>query len=512
MPHVINRRIGAAILVSTVAGAATLLPSPQAVASHPGGCLTELAAVDVGIEANGMAVDPVTGDLYVVADSAVRVDVLDGDTLAPIDSITLPGTSISFVALDQAAGRMYVTSFSGDATYVVNLATEAVVATLATPNPYDVAIDLVHDRLYVAGQNSVVSVFDTATNLPAGTLAVGGDSIGIVVDSARNRVMVADFTNSTLDVFDATTRLLVDSHPLTGTQAVNVDLDPTTGHAWVATRIPGRVAEIDPVDGSTGTFRAVASAQGLALNPGLGQVYVTPDVGTTMSVVSMADGSLLDTFTVGTEPLVVEAGTNPPRVYAAGYGNGVVTAVGPSLLDPFTDVTGASPFCFDIEWLVGQAITSGFADDTFRSTSPVTRQSMAAFLYRYSGEPAFTPPVTPTFTDVPDTNPFYAEIEWMVAEGIAGGFADGGFHPGAPVSRQAMAAFFYGLAGEPAFAPPVIATFDDVPFSSPFYADIEWLNDTGITGGYADGGYHPGSAISRQAMAAFLHRYDGWAP
>jgi hypothetical protein len=50
-------------------------------------------------------------------------------------------------------------------------------------------------------------------------------------------------------------------------------------------------------------------------------------------------------------------------------------------------------------------------------------------------------------------------------------------------------------------------SFDDVGLSHQFFAEIEWLAELEITGGFADGGYHPGASVSRQSMAAFLHRY-----
>jgi hypothetical protein len=46
-----------------------------------------------------------------------------------------------------------------------------------------------------------------------------------------------------------------------------------------------------------------------------------------------------------------------------------------------------------------------------------------------------------TFTDVPTSHPFYNEISAVAGAGIALGFGDGGYHPGADITRQAMAAF-----------------------------------------------------------------------
>jgi hypothetical protein len=41
----------------------------------------------------------------------------------------------------------------------------------------------------------------------------------------------------------------------------------------------------------------------------------------------------------------------------------------------------------------------------------------------------------------------------------------------------------------------------------PFCGSIAWLADRGISTGYADGGLRPAAQVTRQAMAAFLHRY-----
>ncbi len=114
------------------------------------------------------------------------------------------------------------------------------------------------------------------------------------------------------------------------------------------------------------------------------------------------------------------------------------------------------------------------------------------------------------FPDVAATNSAVREVEWGVAEGITNGYADGDFHPGDAVSRQAAAAFLYRLAGEPAFTPPSTPTFNDVSTSHTFFTEIEWAADQGLVAGYADGGFHSTSGVSRQAIAAFMYRFaDG---
>lgn len=182
---------------------------------------------------------------------------------------------------------------------------------------------------------------------------------------------------------------------------------------------------------------------------------------------------------------------------------------------PFADVSHAHAFYPDIEWMYERGLTNGYLEGTgardFRPAESVSRQAMAAFLYRYRNPVGFVAPSTPSFADVPATHPFYREIEWLKAQGITTGTPGPGgtllFEPDADVTRQAMAAFLYRMAGSPAFTSPSHATFADVPTGSTFAKQIEWMKAKGLTNGYVDG-FHPTEAVSRQAMAAFLHRFS----
>jgi secreted trypsin-like serine protease len=181
----------------------------------------------------------------------------------------------------------------------------------------------------------------------------------------------------------------------------------------------------------------------------------------------------------------------------------------PNVGAQFADVPPSKPFRDEIAWMANEGITTGFSDCSFRPDDPVTRQSMAAFMYRSEGwSRAYRP--APPFTDVTGSHAFYKDIAWMVDEGITTGFPDGTFRPSARVTRQAMAAFIYRLAGAPLGAAPTCtsAPFDDVPTTHPFCGEIAWMATEGITTGFADGTYRPAANITRQAMAALLFNLD----
>lgn len=172
----------------------------------------------------------------------------------------------------------------------------------------------------------------------------------------------------------------------------------------------------------------------------------------------------------------------------------------------FIDVPAGMMFADDIEWLAAQGISTGWPDRTYRPLAPIARDAMAAFLYRAMGSPRFTPPARPSFRDVPRTNQFYKEIEWLASRGITTGWPDGTFRPLDPIARDAMAAFLYRAAGKPRFTVPARLSFRDVLRGTMFLKEIEWMRSTGISTGWPDGTYRPLDTVKRDAMAAFIRR------
>ena len=211
--------------------------------------------------------------------------------------------------------------------------------------------------------------------------------------------------------------------------------------------------------------------------------------------------------------LAVRPGGRQVCAYGINVGPGGNTLLGcrtvwvPDPASPFWDVLSTHPFFGDIAWLATSGIAGGYPDGSFRPTTPVTRQAMAAFLWRSQGSPSGPFP-DPGFFDIGAGHPFETEIAWMSEAELTTGYKDGTFRGDVTVSRQATAAFLWRLEGEP--APPAGApTFPDVPADSPFYDAIRWAAANGITTGYGDGTFRPGAPVSRQAMAAFLHRWLG---
>lgn len=184
----------------------------------------------------------------------------------------------------------------------------------------------------------------------------------------------------------------------------------------------------------------------------------------------------------------------------------------------FSDVYEETPHYQEIGWLSASGISTGYSDGTFRPLDNVTRQDMAAFLYRLAGSPSYTPTASEMdrFSDVDESTPHYKEILWMASTGISTGFDDGMFHPGSNVARQDAAAFLRRLTAlyfdssvsswEPTASEK--KAFSDVSSSTPHAEDIWWLASAGISGGFDDGTFRGESTVARQDMAAFLYRLN----
>ena len=186
----------------------------------------------------------------------------------------------------------------------------------------------------------------------------------------------------------------------------------------------------------------------------------------------------------------------------------------------FADVSASNNvFYIYLQWMYASGVSTGTPQSdglpVYKPLEPVSRQAMAAFLYRASLD-GFTPPAEPTFADVPTSSAFYLEIEWMAAEGIATGTAQPTgkplFNPTGVVSRQSMALFLARFAHAIYIYTPSSANyFADVPSDAQAAQAIAWMVQNSLTSGTPQGAglkplFKPLEAVSRQAMAAFIYR------
>lgn len=185
----------------------------------------------------------------------------------------------------------------------------------------------------------------------------------------------------------------------------------------------------------------------------------------------------------------------------------------PPVTPPFNDVPKNDKFYKQISWMYDTGLSTGTKGD-YKPKDGVSREAMAAFLYRYKESTYKGPKVSP-FDDVKPGDKFYNEIAWMEHTGLSTGNKQPGkkaaYKPKDTVSREAMAAFIYRL--EEATTPaPSVSPFGDVKKGDKFYKEIAWMGTEGLsTGNKQPSGkpfYAPKDTVTREAMAAFLYRLD----
>jgi hypothetical protein len=167
---------------------------------------------------------------------------------------------------------------------------------------------------------------------------------------------------------------------------------------------------------------------------------------------------------------------------------------------PFTDIAGTR-FERDIDWLFAEGITVGCTPTTYCPDRSVTRGEMASFLVRMFHLPATT---TDYFTD--DTGTTHEQdINRLAAAEITMGCTPTTFCPKALVRRDEMASFLTR-------AVPLVDGAGDNYFrdddGTTHEADIDRAAAAGITGGCGTWLYCLHEAVTRGAMAAFLHRVE----
>lgn len=177
----------------------------------------------------------------------------------------------------------------------------------------------------------------------------------------------------------------------------------------------------------------------------------------------------------------------------AGPWSSASDAVLPWSRDSFTDVGPLHPFLTPIVWMAKNCLSNGYPDGRYGPTDTITRGALAAFLHRQAGSTPSTL-TAPFFLDVGPSHPFYDDIQWMAETGLSLGkpWPGGGrvYEPAAAVSRQAMAAFLHRGAGG---TPPTLTApfFADVDAAHPFYDDIQWMAEEGISLGRPQVGGEP---------------------
>ena len=112
---------------------------------------------------------------------------------------------------------------------------------------------------------------------------------------------------------------------------------------------------------------------------------------------------------------------------------------------PFLDVPGSAWFFEAIDYVYSNALFTGTSATTFSPATPMTRAMFVTVLHRLDGRPA--PGLGGGFSDVGNASLYYYDaVAWANANDIVNGYTDGTFQPDRHVTREQMAAIMYRYA------------------------------------------------------------------
>ncbi len=157
-----------------------------------------------------------------------------------------------------------------------------------------------------------------------------------------------------------------------------------------------------------------------------------------------------------------------------------------------------------IDYCVENGLMNGYSATEFAPEEALTRAQLVTILYRAAGQPAVT--AAPSFRDVAANRYYYNAIAWAAQNGIVNGFGDGTFGPNLMISREQIAAILYRYAGQPAVTGSLEAFADAANVSAYARDAMLWATSTGLINGNASK-LNPSANATRAQAAAMLMRY-----
>lgn len=180
----------------------------------------------------------------------------------------------------------------------------------------------------------------------------------------------------------------------------------------------------------------------------------------------------------------------------------------PEVKLPFTDVSTSDWFYDDVAFVYENGLFSGTDSRSFSPNASMTRAMLVTVLYRLEGEPTVTG--RSSFTDVRSGAYYEKSVIWAAANGIVTGTDSTSFSPDAKVTREQLAAILYRYAQYRKLdtdASAKLNSFTDAGSVSAYASEaLGWAVSEGLING-ASGKLMPKGDATRAQVAAILHRF-----
>ena len=236
-------------------------------------------------------------------------------------------------------------------------------------------------------------------------------------------------------------------------------------------------------------------------------ITLSPDKGYKLDKLTVTDGSGKTVSTVKKSDTVY---TFTMPASAVKVGVSYVKATETPSETKFNDVSANDWFASAVDYVTGKGMMNGTADNTFSPKANTTRGMIVTVLYRLENQPSTS---AASFTDVASGAYYANAVAWANANGIVSGYGSGKFGPNDKVTREQLAAILYRYAQYKKYDVSVgedtnILSYDDAQsISSYAIPAIQWACGAGVVTGKSGSKLDPKGNATRAEVAAMLMRF-----
>ena len=233
----------------------------------------------------------------------------------------------TLVAIPAAIGYAYVTNYTFNDVYAVNLTTNNdVTIPITGGSPYGVAVSKDNKRVYVTDQFTAVHVIDATTNKAITSIPVGA-SFGVCVSNDNKRVYVTGGNH--VSVINAETDTVITSIPTKSPAfgiCVNSDgsrvyvTSPDSNRVSVINTLTNKLISIIPIpSNSTNVQQRYSTPRGITISPDGSRLYVSNFGNNTVSVINTANNIIVSTIQTGGGPFGIAITPDGSKVYVTNH-------------------------------------------------------------------------------------------------------------------------------------------------------------------------------------------------
>lgn len=171
----------------------------------------------------------------------------------------------------------------------------------------------------------------------------------------------------------------------------------------------------------------------------------------------------------------------------------------------YTDLNMEAWYHDGIHYCLDEGLMDGVGTGLFAPNATTSRAMIVTILWRLQGSPEVQ--AAEAFDDVAPDAWYARAIAWAVAEGVAEGYEDGSFRPNDAITREQLAAMLWRYAGSPGSDGALSAFVDWADTSSWAQQALSWAVAQGLITGVDSDSLSPKGQATRAQTATILMRF-----